>query len=80
MERHGNITLVQRFGRIVWFSLAYGCNDNKEDNSCSEERNRYLPGGLNAFINMFLDTLKRGGEPREKGSSEGRFRSLRVQP
>ena len=35
MERRGNITLGQRFGEIAWFSLACGCNDNKEDNSCS---------------------------------------------
>ena len=34
MERRGNIMLVQRFGGIAWFILAYGCNDNKEDNSC----------------------------------------------
>ena len=33
MERRGNITLVQRFGGIAWFNLAYGCNDNKEDNN-----------------------------------------------
>ena len=37
MERRGNITLVQQFGRIAWFSLAYGCNDNKEDNSYNEK-------------------------------------------
>ena len=37
MERRGNITLVQRFGGIAWFSLAYGCNDNKEDNSCDDK-------------------------------------------
>ena len=37
MERRGNITLVQRFGGIAWFILAYGCNDNKEDNSCDDK-------------------------------------------
>ena len=37
MERHGNITLVQLFGEIAWFSLAYGCNDNQEDNSCDDK-------------------------------------------
>ena len=38
MEHHGNITLGQQFGGIAWFSLACGCNDNKEDNSCSGGR------------------------------------------
>ena len=50
MERRGNITLVRRFGGIVWFSLAYGCNDNKEGNSCNE--NLLLILALNAFIKV----------------------------
>ena len=37
MERRGNITLVQRFGGIAWFSLVYVCNDNKEDNNCGDK-------------------------------------------
>ena len=52
MERRGNITLVQRFGGIAWFSLAYGCNDNKEGNSCNE--NLLLILTLNAFIKVIL--------------------------
>ena len=35
MECRGNITLGKQFGRNAWFSLSCGCNDNKEDNSCS---------------------------------------------
>ena len=53
---------MQRFGGIAWFSLAYGCNDNKEDNSCDDKdkSNRYLSGGLNAFIKVILATVKGG--------------------
>ena len=68
MEHRGNITLVQWFGGIAWFSLAYGCNDNKEDNSCSKERNHYLPKGLNAFINAFLATLRGRGVLEHRAS------------
>ena len=52
MERRGNITLVQRFGGIAWFHLAYGCNNNKEGNSYNE--NPLLILALNAFIKAIL--------------------------
>ena len=56
MERRGNITLMQRFGRIAWFSLAYGCNDNKEGNSCNE--NPLLILALNVFKKAILAIVK----------------------
>ena len=37
-----NITLVQWFGGIAWFSLAYGCNDDEEDNSCDDKTSRTI--------------------------------------
>ena len=42
MERRGNITLVQRFGGISWFSLAYGRNDNKDDNNYDDKTSRIV--------------------------------------
>ena len=70
MERHGNIALAQGFGGIAWFTLAYVCYGNKEDNSCDDKRSRTVtyPGGLNAFMKATLATL-RGREGLEQRAS-----------
>ena len=65
MECRGNITLGQRFGGIAWFSLACGCNDNKEDNSYSggKEPVTCPPTEL---LNIGLLATHPGREEREK--------------
>ena len=62
MECHGNIMLVQQFGGIAWFSLAYGCNDNKEDNN-------YVKEGGESVTYTPTERLNRRGWPRLKGDS-----------
>ena len=62
MERRGNIMLVHRFGGIAWVSLAYGCNDNKEDNSCS--------GGKEPITCPPTERLNRGLRATSRGREE----------